>query len=229
MLKYNGSILKLPSKAIMDYIAPTVSRVVYNTSSAQSDTYTINCNRVIFAVLPTTADETQFGITTGGLRTPNNGASLFWVTNYSISNSGDLEVTGYKGAYNNTACYSNSGWPSAPSNSLYYGNMSIYGISAETHKMGLNVPSDAIAVLVAYNWGSATTATLPIVSVNTNKVYASIKDSCCAYIPGSTYVSAIYNIEANSTATISYPASAIIYPYQSNKTIVVGSKTSLGY
>jgi len=231
LLRINNKLMTNNNKltTVAAYVPPAVSRVVYDTSSAQSDTYTTNLNRVIFALLPTTADETQFGITTAGLKTPNNGASIFWVTNYNISNSGDLEVTGYKGAYNNTACSSNSGWPSAPSNSLYYGNMNIYGVYTETHRMGLNVPTDAIAVLVAYNWGSDATGTLPIVAVNTNKVYSSVKDSCCAYIPGSTYVSAIYNMEANSTATISYQSSNIIYPYQSNKTIVIGSRTSLSY
>ena len=42
MLKYNGSILKLPSKAIVDYIAPPTLTCTFTGDSTIPMTYSVN-------------------------------------------------------------------------------------------------------------------------------------------------------------------------------------------
>ena len=227
-LTVNGKQLTIDGVEILGYedvIKNT--RVVYNTATALSDTYTSRPARIVFALLPTIADNTQFAIVNNGIKT-EAGCALFWVINYTIDASGNLTVTGYKASNNSTSCLNSTSWPSYPSNYLYYrGNVSVYGVSREIHKMGLAVPAEAIAVLVAYA-GNDNSETIYTTTVATDKVYSGVQDSCCAMIQGSTLSNAIFNLAANTETTLSYNASDIVYPYASNKTLVVGSKTSLG-
>lgn len=212
----------------IEYVPPPVTRVVYNTSSAQADTYTSKPARIVFAVLPTIADTTQFAIVNNGIST-EAGCAIFWVTYYTIDAFGNLSVTGYKASNNSTSCSNSTSWPTYPSNYLYYrGDVSVYGVSREIHKMGLAVPADAIAVLVAYVGGN-TSETIYTTTVETDKVYSSVQDSCCALIQGSTLSNAVFNIAANTETTLNYNSSDIVYPYASNRTLVVGSRTSLGF
>lgn len=229
VLTFNNKMLyRVASGKLVGFDNTIVNnRVVYNTSTAIADSYTSKAARIVFAVLPTVADTTQFAIVNNGIKT-EAGCALFWVTNYTIDASGNLSVTGYKAVYNSTSCSNSASWPSYPSNYLYYrGNVSVYGVSREIHKMGLAVPADTIAVLVAYA-GNDNSETIYTTTVETDKVYSSVQDSCCAMIQGSTLSNAIFNMAAYTETTLSYNASDIVYPYASNRTLVVGSKTSLG-
>lgn len=58
MLKYNGSILKLPSEAIVDYVAPptltctfTGDSTIPMTYSVNGDTFTVNTDTSVIRTL----------------------------------------------------------------------------------------------------------------------------------------------------------------------------------
>lgn len=207
----------------------TSRRVTYNKSSATTIQFDTSHQHVMFSVLPVNADNTAFGIANNGIYAPY-GCYVFWVKAYSIASDGSLTVTGVKADYNSTSCSESSSWPSPPSNKMYfYANSTVYSKSTELHKFALSVPSDSIAVLVAYSWNVSTSVTHKGLAVNTDKSYLDVRDSLTGIIQGSSYVSEIGNLAASSTATLTYPATDIIYPFSDNRVIVVGSKTSLGF
>lgn len=227
MLKYNGSILRLPSKAIVDYVKIPNTRVNFTTGTCSLQTVTFDSSkyRVQFMVLPTDANETQFATCNNAIVT-EQGYGIFWVTGYDIDISGNMHVEGYKG-YNSTSISRNSGWPTLGSNATlyYYGGQTFGGVSAEAHKSGSAVPSNAIAVMLAYrNWHDTS---IQANTVLTDKAYNSVVDSTTAFITDETFVNTLWNLNADTVAAYDITSSNIIYPWATNRTIVCGSKDSL--
>ena len=209
-----------------NYIEPA-TRVAFTKGTCSKQTLSLNGRnyRVQFMVLPTDADNTQLGTCNNGIST-SSGVGVFWVTNYTIASDGALSVTGYKAAYNSTSCSSSSGWPSASSSSLYYyGSQTFGGVTTEAHKFALNVPSDAVAVLLAYK--NQTEEYLTCNTIATGKTYSSIADATCGFVRSQSYVDTIFGLAANTTASYDFSASLMYYPLQTNRTILCGSRVYL--
>lgn len=229
VLAFNSKMLyRVASDKLVGYTHMN-TRVVYNTSTALADSYTSKTRRIVFAVLPTITDNSsQFAIVNNGIRT-EEGCAIVWVDSYVINSNGSISLVGVKALHNSSNCSNSNYWPSMQSNALYYrGNTTVYGVSREIHKMGLSIPSYAVAVLVAYAGGTST-ETIYTTTVETDRQYHDITDSSCAIIEDDNAVSTIFNMEPESTMSYLSPAASTIYPYQSNRTIVVGTKNSLGF
>lgn len=203
------------------------TRVAFTKGTCSKQTLSLNGRnyRVQFMVLPTGADNTQLATCNNGIST-GSGVGVFWVTDYTIASDGALSVTGYKAAYNSTSCSNSSGWPSANSSSLYYyGSQSFGGVSTEAHKFGLNVPSDAVAVLLAYK--NQTEESITCNTIATGKTYSSIADATCGFVRSQSYVDTIFGLAVNTSASYDFSASLMYYPLQTNRTILCGSRVYL--
>ena len=228
-LQYNNRTILTPSRdSFVAFIEePKSSRVQYTTGTCSSQTLSLGGRnyRIQFMVLPTQADNTQLATCNNGISTVS-GTGVFWVTNYTIDSDGALHVAGYKAAYNSTSCSNNSGWPSANSNALYYyGSQTFGGVSTEAHKFGLNVPSDAVAVMIAYK--DQTEESITCNTIATANTYSGLPDAKCAFITGETNVNTIFNLAVNTSASYDYTASQVVYPLKSNRTILCGSRVFL--
>lgn len=210
---------------IVDQMPPPNARVnfITDTCSLQTITFDAKKYRAQLMVLPTNANETQFAICNSAYDVTITGVSIFWVTAYTIDTNGNMHIEGYKDCNCNSIAL-NSGWPTLGSNNtLYHYNQTFGGVSAEAHKTGAPVPSDAIAVLLAYyNWYDTT---ITANTVLTDKVYNDVTDSTTAFITDRAFVESMIWLQTEATFDIS--ASNIIYPWTTNRTIVCGSKDSL--
>lgn len=203
----------------------TSSRVGFVSGTCQSSSLTCPAYRMQFTVLPTGADDSQYGSCNNGIEI-YTGTGLFWVTDYSIDSSGNLTVSGRK-AVNATSTSGSSGWPTLGSNTAlyYYSPYTVGGVSSEAHKYGIAVPSDAIATLVYYK--NCRDNSINANTVQTNKTYTDVTSSTCAFVNDTTTGDAMWNLAANTTASYTFSSSIITYPFSTNRTIVVGSKNYL--
>lgn len=232
-LQFNNRTLRFPGNSgFLGYVEPP-SPVVPNTraafTSGTCSKQTLNFGeriyRVQFMVLPSQADNTQLATCNNGIST-GSGVSVFWVTDYTISADGALHAVGYKAAYDYTSASSNSGWPTLNSSTMYYrGSQTFGGVSAEAHKFGVGVPSDAIAVMLAYKNQNEEGITCN--TILTDRTYNGLPDALCGMCKDTTVLNSIANMATSASATFDVSASNMIYPLQSNRTILCGSKNFL--
>ncbi len=203
----------------------TSSRVGFVSGTCQYTSMSCPAYRLQFTVLPTGADNSQYGSCNNGIEI-NTGTGLFWVTDYNIDSSGNLTVSGRK-AVNATSTSGSSSWPTLGSNTSlnYYYPFSVGGVSSEGHKYGIAVPSDAIATLVYYK--NCVDTSVAGNTVQTNKTYTDVTSSTCAFINDTTTANAMWNLANDATATYTFSSSIVTYPFNTNRTIVVGSKNYL--
>lgn len=217
----------LGSSLVYQVSSGGTQRVVYTAGTCTKMTLSLGGRnyRAQFLVLPTLADNSQFATCNNGINT-GNGAGIFWVTQYTIDSTGALHVTGYKAAYTSNSCSNSSSWPTANSNRLYYyGSQTFGGVTSEAHKFGLNVPSNAVAVLVAYKGQAESQLTCNTIA--TNKTYSSVQDATCGFCIDEGYVNDIYGLAAGTTKTYDVAATEMYYPLATNRTILCGSKNFL--
>lgn len=203
----------------------TSSRVGFVSGTCQLNSMSCPAYRMQFTVLPSGADESQYGSCNNGIEI-NTGTCLFWVTDYSIDSSGSLTISGRK-AVNATSTYGTSAWPILGGNIYlnYAYPFTVGGVSSEGHKYGIAVPSDAIATLVYYK--NCIDTSVSANTVQTDKAYTDVASSTCAFVNDTTTANAIWNLAANTTATYTFASSIVTYPFSTNRTIVVGSKNYL--
>lgn len=195
------------------------------TCSKQTLNFGERIYRVQFMVLPVTSYTSQLATCNNGISTIS-GASVFWVTEYTIDSDGALHVKGRKAAYDYTRASSSSGWPTLNSSTMYYYvSQSFGGVSSEAHKFGVGVPSDAVAVMLAYK--DQAEQSISANTINTDKTYTSIKDCLCGMCKDTTILNSIANLATNATTTYDISASNMIYPLQSSRTILCGPKDFL--
>lgn len=228
-LQFNNRTILVPSRD--SYVAfdatvpaPTASRVNFTkgTCSRQSLSFGERIYRVQFMVLPVTTYTSQLGTCNNGIATVS-GVSVFWVTNYTIDSDGALHATGRKAAYDYSSASSNSGWPTLNSSTMYYyGSQSFGGVSTEAHKFGVGVPSDAVAVMLAYKNQAEQSITAN--TINTDRTYNGLPDALCGMCKDQTILNAIKNLSTNATATYDISASNMIYPLKSSRTILCGPR-----
>lgn len=213
----------LGSSLVYQVSSGGTQRVVYTAGTCSIQTLSLGGShyRAQFLVLPTLADNSQFATCNNGINT-SDGAGIFWVTQYTIDSDGALHVTGYKAPYTSNVCINRSNWPSAYSNKLHYRTHTFGGVSTEAHKFALNVPSDAVAVLVAYK--GQVESQLTCNTIATNKTYSSVKDATCGFCIVESYVNDIYGLAAGTTKTYNFTSSEMYYPLATNRTILCGSK-----
>lgn len=195
------------------------------TCSRQTLNFGERIYRVQFMVLPVTSYTSQLGTCNNGIAT-GSGVSVFWVTEYTIDSDGALHVKGRKAAYDYTRASSSSGWPTLNSSTMYYyGSQTFGGVSTEAHKFGVGVPSDAVAVMLAYK--NQTEQSIIANTINTDKTYTSIKDCLCGMCKDTTILNSIASLSTNATASYNISSSNMIYPLQSSRTILCGPKDFL--
>lgn len=176
-------------------------------------------------VLPVTDYTSQLGTCNNGIDT-RAGASVFWVTDYTINSDGALHVTGRKAAYDYTMARSRSSWPKLNSSIMYYyGSQSFGGVSSEVHKFGVGVPSDAVAVMLAYRNQSEESITAN--TINTAKTYTGLQDCLCGMCKDQTILNSIANLAVDTAATYDITSANMIYPLQSSRTILCGPREFL--
>ena len=196
-----------------------------NTSNTQVLSFGERITRVQFMVLPKTSYTSQLATCNNGIST-GSGVSVFWVTEYSIDSDGALHVKGRKADYDFTRANANSGWPTMNSSTMYYyGSQSFDGVSSEAHKFGVGVPSDAVAVLLAYK--NQTEEQITCHTMETNRVYNNITDVLCGMCKDSTVLDSIASMGTGVAATFDIAGSNMIYPLQSNRTILCGPREFL--
>lgn len=228
MLKYNGTILKVNNGAsVIGSVTFSNTRVNFISGSCSKQTLNFGSRiyRVQFMVLPVTSYTSQLGTCNNGIST-NYGVSVFWVTEYTIDSDGALHVKGRKAAYDYSSASSNSGWPTLNSSTMYYyGSQSFGGVSSEAHKFGVGVPSDAVAVMLAYK--NQTEQSIIANTINTNKTYTGLPDCLCGMCKDQTILNSIANLAVNTAATYDITATNMIYPLQSSRTILCGPREFL--
>lgn len=203
------------------------TRVTYTkgTCSKQTLSFGSRIYRTQFMVLPVTNYTSQLGTCNNGIST-NSGVSVFWVTDYTIDSDGALHVTGRKAAYDYSRASSSAGWPSQNSSSMYYyGSQSYGGVTSEAHKFGVGVPSDAVAVMLAYK--NQTEESISANTINTNRTYTGLKDCLCGMCKDQTILNSIANLAVNTAATYDITATNMVYPLQSSRTILCGPREFL--
>lgn len=200
-------------------------KFVRGTNVKQTVNFGGSYTRTEFSVLPDSADVSQLCICHNGINT-SNGVGVFWVTKYSINSAGNLYVKGYKAAYNSTSWSNNSGWPSPTSNAgYYYASQTFGGVSTEAHKYALDVPANAVAVLFVYRGNTESALTCNV--IQTDIVYRGLQDAKYAICKNADYNNTIWGLAANTEAEYNIDASDMVYPLQSNNTVLVGSKNYL--
>lgn len=225
----NGAFMKLGSTFLAVPLPPTPSRgrAVFKTGTCSKQILSLGGRhyRAQFMVLPTDADNTQFATCNNGIST-GSGVGIFWVTSFRIDSDGTLHITGRKASSNSNSCQNSSGWPTAPSNKLYYyGSQSFGGVSTEAHKCAQNVPSDAVAVIIAYK--NQTEEQITCNTIETDSTYTDVTDSMCGFCVNQTTMDEIYALAGDTETSYDIPSTDMYYPLQSNRTILCGSKNSL--
>lgn len=203
------------------------SRVVFTTGTCSSQTLSFGSRiyRVQFMVLPVTNYTSQLGTCNNGIST-SSGVSVFWVTDYTIASDGALHVTGRKAAYDYTRATSSSGWPTLNSSTMYYyGRQSLGGVTSEAHKFGVGVPSDAVAVMLAYK--NQTEESIIANTINTERTYTGLSDCLCGMCKDQTILNSIANLAVNTAATYDITSANMVYPLQSSRTILCGPREFL--
>ena len=201
-------------------------RVTYTGSCSKVSSISAPANRLQFMVLPSQANNTQFGVCIDGLNT-STGIGVFWIDNYTISSDGALHFEGWKGA-NATSLSSNSGWPTAGDNTrlYYYASQTFGGVTTEAHKFGLVVPTDAVAVVLYYKNFPASSGFIAN-TMNTDRTYVDTSSCTCGFGNNTTVGNAIWNLATNTRGSYDIAAGNMTYPFATNKTILCGSKDFL--
>ena len=207
---------------------PAVQRVNFISNTYQQQQTSITGGRrTHFMAIPNGADNSQFGDISDGLNT-GDGSNVFWVTDYSINSNGDLHIVGFKASNNSTICSDSTrdSWPSLNTTDLYYYRYyDIGGVSLEIQKRGIETPTNAIAALATYTFPYTTT--IKYNTVQTDKVYNDISDCTCGFIMDTSVINTITNMQANASYEFNITGTNMIYPLQTNRTIVCGSKNYL--
>lgn len=214
---------------ISDSPKPPATRVEFTTGTCSLQTLNFGerIYRVQFMVLPVTDYTSQLGTCNNGIST-GSGVSVFWVTDYTIDSDGALHVTGRKAAHDYVRATSRSSWPTLNSDSsvmYYYGSQSFGGVSSEVHKFGVGVPSDTVAVMLAYKNQSEEYITAN--TINTDRTYTGVQDSLCGMCKDQTILNSIANLAVDTAATYDITAANMIYPLESSRTILCGPREFL--
>lgn len=195
------------------------------TCSKQTLSFGSRIYRVQFMVLPVTNYTSQLGTCNNGISNAS-GVSVFWVTDYTINSDGALHVTGRKAAYDYTMARSRSTWPTLNSSTMYYySSQSFGGVTTEAHKFGVGVPSDAVAVMLAYK--NQTEESITANTINTARTYTGLQDCLCGMCKDQTILNSIANLAVNTAATYDITAANMVYPLQSSRTILCGPREFL--
>lgn len=203
------------------------NRITYLTNTYENTSFSTQGNRTVFMVLPSGTDTSQFGNSTDGLNVLGK-SNVFWITDYNITNEGDLQISGYRGQNNNEIEQHISNWPELNTNKLHCDtNYTLGNTTSEFHKRSIPTPSDAIAALVTYDYYG--NIDMNCIVVSTDKTYNDITDCTCGIILNGDLINHINNMEPNDTYTTQIRNDIITYPLQTNKTIVCGSMNYFGH
>lgn len=228
MILVNNRPILVNSRPLIISSSPEyATRVVFTTGTCSKQTLNFGerIYRVQFMVLPVTDYTSQLGTCNNGIST-GSGVSVFWVTDYTIDSDGALHVTGRKAAYDYTRASSSSGWPTLNSSTMYYyGSQTFGGVSSEAHKFGVGVPSDAVAVMLAYK--NQSEQSIVANTINTERTYTGIQDSLCGMCKDQTILNSIANLAVDTAATYDITAANMIYPLESSRTILCGPREFL--